>query len=222
MATLHAFFGQSKKGASASASRSSLGVSPLQSPPARKAASSADTRESKRPRVNDVEPARRAPTPASAPVILGGNVFLHQSLKFLNEDLRDGQGRRVGTEGYDRTTLKVPTSIQGVAVDKGQWKSLFTDGGKQWWNIKKDNFDAVLLFKQGKFYEMFNMDAEVRMSCCVALLGAPNSFSVGRLGCGSWVSSGWVILARAARPMRASPRCPSSATPSSSSTVTTV
>lgn len=29
----------------------------------------------------------------------------------------------------------------------------------QYWEIKKDNFDKILLFKLGKFYEMFYNDA---------------------------------------------------------------
>lgn len=32
---------------------------------------------------------------------------------------------------------------------------------RQWWEIKSRNFDAVLFFKVGKFYELYHMDAEV-------------------------------------------------------------
>jgi hypothetical protein len=31
----------------------------------------------------------------------------------------------------------------------------------QWWEFKSTNFDSVLLFKMGKFYELFEMDAHV-------------------------------------------------------------
>ena len=34
-------------------------------------------------------------------------------------------------------------------------------GQQQWWEIKARNFDSVLLFKMGKFYEMFEMDCHV-------------------------------------------------------------
>lgn len=36
-----------------------------------------------------------------------------------------------------------------------------TEAQQQWWEIKAANFDSVLLFKMGKFYEMFEMDAYV-------------------------------------------------------------
>lgn len=32
---------------------------------------------------------------------------------------------------------------------------------RQWWEIKSTNFDVVLFFKLGKFYEMYHMDAVV-------------------------------------------------------------
>jgi hypothetical protein len=34
-------------------------------------------------------------------------------------------------------------------------------GQQQWWETKACNFDSVLLFKMGKFYEMFEMDSYV-------------------------------------------------------------
>ncbi|XBW36204.1 hypothetical protein QEN19_001785 [Hanseniaspora menglaensis] len=37
--------------------------------------------------------------------------------------------------------------------------SKFTDFEKQYWNIKKDLMDVVLLFKKGKFYEVYENDA---------------------------------------------------------------
>lgn len=35
---------------------------------------------------------------------------------------------------------------------------------RQWWEIKSENFDCVLFFKVGKFYELYHMDAEVGVS----------------------------------------------------------
>eukprot|EP00854_Cymbomonas_tetramitiformis_P014561 gene14561-17209_t len=39
------------------------------------------------------------------------------------------------------------------------------DGGaqEQWWRFKADHFDAVIFFKMGKFYELFEMDAHVEL-----------------------------------------------------------
>lgn len=30
---------------------------------------------------------------------------------------------------------------------------------RQWWELKSQNFDCILFFKVGKFYEMYHMDA---------------------------------------------------------------
>lgn len=32
---------------------------------------------------------------------------------------------------------------------------------RQWWVLKSENFDSVLFFKVGKFYELYHMDADV-------------------------------------------------------------
>lgn len=32
---------------------------------------------------------------------------------------------------------------------------------RQWWVIKSQNYDCVLFFKVGKFYELYHMDADV-------------------------------------------------------------
>ncbi len=36
-----------------------------------------------------------------------------------------------------------------------------TPGQTQWWRFKQQNFGSVLLFKMGKFYEMYEMDAHI-------------------------------------------------------------
>ena len=35
-----------------------------------------------------------------------------------------------------------------------------TPAHQQWWAFKAQHFDTVLLFKMGKFYETFHMDAD--------------------------------------------------------------
>lgn len=32
---------------------------------------------------------------------------------------------------------------------------------RQWWELKSMNFDVVLFFKVGKFYELYHMDAVI-------------------------------------------------------------
>jgi DNA mismatch repair ATPase MutS len=67
--------------------------------------------------------------------------------------IRDARGRKPGEPGYDRRTLLVPSSwFREMKVTEAQ---------QQWWRFKAAHFDSVLLFKVGKFYEMYEMDAYV-------------------------------------------------------------
>jgi len=71
---------------------------------------------------------------------------------FIKEEhIRDAKGRRPDHPEYDNSTLLVPES---------KWKEL-TPAMRQYWEIKTTNNDKVLLFKLGKFYEMFYNDAVV-------------------------------------------------------------
>eukprot|EP01063_Lacrimia_lanifica_P016156 TRINITY_DN2277_c0_g1_i1.p1 TRINITY_DN2277_c0_g1~~TRINITY_DN2277_c0_g1_i1.p1 ORF type:complete len:985 (+),score=320.18 TRINITY_DN2277_c0_g1_i1:66-3020(+) len=73
-----------------------------------------------------------------------------QKYSFLN-DIRDDKGRRPGDKDYDARRLHVPmSSIQAM-----------TNFEKQYWEIKSQNWDTVLFFKKGKFYELYNEDADI-------------------------------------------------------------
>eukprot|EP00897_Mesotaenium_endlicherianum_P000405 jgi/Mesen1/10365/ME000080S09754 len=75
-----------------------------------------------------------------------------ERFKFLlGKDRKDAKGRRAGDPGYDPRTLYLPPSF----VDK------LTGGQRQWWQLKCKHMDKVLLFKMGKFYEMFEMDSHI-------------------------------------------------------------
>lgn len=67
--------------------------------------------------------------------------------------IRDAQKRRPTDPGYDHTTVYIPPD----------WfvQNKVSPGQRQWWDFKSCHWDAVLLFKMGKFYEMFEMDAKV-------------------------------------------------------------
>lgn len=67
------------------------------------------------------------------------------------ENARDAQGRRPEDPGYDPCTLYIPDYA---------WKDKrMTPTMKQFWKIKAQNYDKILLFKLGKFYELFYEDA---------------------------------------------------------------
>jgi DNA mismatch repair protein MSH6 len=78
---------------------------------------------------------------------------VHNHLKFL-QHRRDAQGRTPDHADYDPRTLKVVLSDWVYHCDK------MTDAVKQWWDLKAQYMDTVLLFKTGKFYELFHMDAD--------------------------------------------------------------
>ena len=85
---------------------------------------------------------------------LAQNDFLsnpHDALpEFLKpENIKDIKGNRPDSPEYDFNTLYVPPDYL-----KKQ-----TPAMKQFWDFKSHNFDKVLFFKLGKFYEMFFDDA---------------------------------------------------------------
>ena len=78
--------------------------------------------------------------------------------------------RRPDEPDFDNTSVLVP--------DK-EWAN-FTPAMRQYWEIKRKNFDKVLLFKLGKFYEIFYDDA---ITCQRVLdlnwMGSPRRLHVG-------------------------------------------
>ncbi|XP_067642764.1 probable DNA mismatch repair protein Msh6 [Eurosta solidaginis] len=82
-------------------------------------------------------------------------VWPHQKLDFLQpQKIKDKQGRRPEHPDYDPTTLYVPE----------KYLDSLSPGVRQWWVLKRDNFDCVLFFKVGKFYELYHMDAEIAVN----------------------------------------------------------
>lgn len=76
----------------------------------------------------------------------------HLSYKFLYPPMRyDIHKRPPEDPDYDEKTLYVPESFLNAQ----------TPALRQWWLIKQKNMDAILFFKMGKFYELFNEDAVI-------------------------------------------------------------
>ncbi|KNE59698.1 hypothetical protein AMAG_05161 [Allomyces macrogynus ATCC 38327] len=67
------------------------------------------------------------------------------------KDIRDADGRRPSEPDYDPATLFVPESA---------WRK-FSEFERQFWTVKHKYFDAVLFFKKGKFYELYERDADL-------------------------------------------------------------
>lgn len=66
-------------------------------------------------------------------------------------DMRDENGNRPGEADYDERTLFIP---------KSAWNE-FTAFEKQFWEIKSKHWDTVVFFKKGKFYELYEKDADI-------------------------------------------------------------
>lgn len=66
-------------------------------------------------------------------------------------DVRDENMRRRGEEGYDPSTLHIPPECYRK----------FTSFERQFWDIKRKHYDTVIFFKKGKFYELYENDAEI-------------------------------------------------------------
>lgn len=66
----------------------------------------------------------------------------------------DEKKRPPSDPDYDCKTLYIPPSAF----------SKFTPFEKQYWEIKQKFFDAVVFFKKGKFYELYEMDADIAAS----------------------------------------------------------
>lgn len=67
----------------------------------------------------------------------------------LKDKIKDKNFGSPDDDDYDERSLYVPELFL-----KKQ-----TEAQKQWWRIKSENFDTILFFKVGKFYELFHMDA---------------------------------------------------------------
>ncbi|KAF9762263.1 DNA mismatch repair protein Msh6 [Nosema granulosis] len=66
-------------------------------------------------------------------------------------EVKDKFGRSKDEEEYDRSTL---------FISEADLSSL-TPFERQFWEIKKDYFDTVVFFKKGKFYELYEEDADI-------------------------------------------------------------
>lgn len=75
-------------------------------------------------------------------------------------DVRDAKMRRPNHPDYDRTTLHVPGyAFKGNG--RGMKDGVLSPFQKQFWSIKMANYDVVIFFKKGKFYELYDIDADI-------------------------------------------------------------
>lgn len=65
--------------------------------------------------------------------------------------VKDAEGRLESDPDYDPRTLFIPSSA---------W-SKFTSFEKQYWDIKSKMWDCIVFFKKGKFYELYEKDADL-------------------------------------------------------------
>ncbi|CDF39965.1 unnamed protein product [Chondrus crispus] len=75
-------------------------------------------------------------------------------------DIRDSQKRKPNHPNYDKTTLFVPPEMLREKT-KGSKKGPLTPFQRQFWAIKSANYDVIIFFKKGKFYELYDVDADI-------------------------------------------------------------
>lgn len=69
---------------------------------------------------------------------------------FLQQDrILDDKMRKTNDPGYDPCTVYIPQKEM----------ERLTAYMSQYWNLKGKNFDKILLFQKGKFYELYYLDA---------------------------------------------------------------
>ncbi|KAM0676061.1 DNA mismatch repair protein msh6 [Gurleya vavrai] len=66
-------------------------------------------------------------------------------------DIKDKNGNSPLSQNYDCSSL---------FIDESEYKR-FTPFEKQFWDIKKEYFDTIIFFKKGKFYELYENDADI-------------------------------------------------------------
>ena len=75
---------------------------------------------------------------------------MQRRFRFLEPALvRDADGRRPNHPEYDERTLTVPKDMK------------LSPSQRQYWSIKSQYRDVILFFKVGKFYELYERDAEI-------------------------------------------------------------
>ena len=89
------------------------------------------------------------------------------------KDIRDSQKRRPTDKGYDPSTLYI----------EPRYLSQMTNFDRQYWEIKSKHFDTLVFFRKGKFYELYERDADIgqrelglKMACrqgAMRIVGVP-------------------------------------------------
>ncbi|KAK4479162.1 hypothetical protein RD792_014673 [Penstemon davidsonii] len=103
--------------------------------------STPSTKKVKLPQVSDVS----KKTQEEDSEIISKFEWLHPSR------IKDANGRKLADPLYDKKTLYIPPD----ALRK------FSASQKQYWDVKCQYMDVVLFFKVGKFYELYELDAEI-------------------------------------------------------------
>ena len=86
-----------------------------------------------------------------------GSQWEHEKQEWLKpENIRDANKNRPDSAEYDPTTLYVPP----------EYIKKLTPGMGNWWKIKSRNYDTVIYYKVGKFYELYHMDAVSGVNVC--------------------------------------------------------
>nr|BAV25096.1 DNA mismatch repair protein MutS-homolog 6 [Xenopus laevis] len=80
------------------------------------------------------------------------SIWEHEKFDWLQDGKRKDMKRKRQTDAdYDPSTLYIPDDFLNKC----------TPGVRKWWQLKSQNFDTVIFYKVGKFYELYHMDAVI-------------------------------------------------------------
>jgi len=107
------------------------------------------------------KPTTQIPKPIPGAVNTAGT-HDHNHLKYFTSARKDMNRNPPNHPDHSPRTLLV--DYNELAREAGGATGKVSPAQKQWWDIKSQYADTVLLFKTGKFYEMFHDDADVGVS----------------------------------------------------------
>ena len=154
-----------KKPASKPASSSSAPRTPTKRPPPSSLSASTPTKLPRSSSTPNSTPKRQRTSEAGLDdekssekkgvVIFNAGEHAHDTIEWMIHPT-DKYHHPPSDPNYDPTSFFVPP---GYLKD-------CTNGMKQWWAVKQQTFDCILLMKVGKFYETYHMDADILVKVC--------------------------------------------------------
>jgi hypothetical protein len=124
------------------------------------------------------------PRNANSVLSSAGAVTIEKEFKEANsdkfpflDDIRDCNGIRPGEPNYDKSTL---------LISAAQMRAL-TETQRQYWEVKSKNFDCIVWFQVGSFFELYAEDAKLGNELLGMKIHSKNSAGVPKVQLDTWI-----------------------------------